>query len=752
MNRPEVGKQGNAVNRHTLLLLSIFLAAFMAVVGVSLLFQNLIDELDQRLENERAHLFIGEQVVNVLRQIESTFYQMAPTTGAASRRRLLREINQAADQLDHFLHVKQHGGEVRQVLALNLFGMDEMVRSMRYTPHNLPDELMIDIIEIAPFVDNIRAKAQQTADLLAQRDDCETIRSNCLVPAQEAMREQFKILPSFFFRLNENANRQFFESQQALQVLQNRLEAQQTNLRRTQWAIVFVVVFSAMGLGLFFVRTFNTAYRELQAAKEQAESANVAKSRFLATMSHEIRTPMNGIMGMAQILDTRKLPEAELKDCTRILMRSGKTLLNLLNDILDLSKVEAGKLDIHRVALRPNDLLAECAQLFSESARAKGLSLRTETGLAADQLYLADPERLRQILNNLTNNAIKFTAQGSVSLSVRECGREGRKTMLEFRVSDTGIGIAQEQQHVLFRPFSQVDNSSTRNHGGTGLGLAIVRSLAELMDGHTGLDSRLGEGSQFWFRIPAELVDVARNGSGAISVAPAPSAPPEPQLDAENLTGHILLVEDTPLNIRVVELALAKMGPKLRFVTDGQQALDALADERFDVILMDLLMPVLDGVQTTQAIRKLEADRGWKATPIVAFTANAFAEDRRRCEEAGMNDFLAKPLNFAELSRVLHRWLPQVAVPQSANESKNGHDKPLDVAVATELVETLLPLLDHSMFDALPYLRQLQVLVEDTACRAEIDGIMRSMDSLDFASAATDLRQFAHRHHCGSPT
>ena len=242
-----------------------------------------------------------------------------------------------------------------------------------------------------------------------------------------------------------------------------------------------------MGMCLFFSRQFKSAYLELERAKEQAEAANIAKSRFLATMSHEIRTPMNGILGMAQILDSRKLSESALKDCTRVLMHSSQTLLSLLNDILDLSKVEAGKLDVNVVPTRPNRLLVETVQLFSQAAGNKSLSLDSVTALADDASYMADPERLRQMLANLVNNGIKFTSSGSVRLAASEILRSGSHATLEFSVSDTGKGIPADKLHLLFRAFSQVDDSSTRRQSGTGLGLAIVQSLAELMQGETGV-------------------------------------------------------------------------------------------------------------------------------------------------------------------------------------------------------------------------------------------------------------------------
>ena len=749
------GTESSVVKRTTLVMLSTFFAGFLVVVIISLVFQRLIDDLDKRLGNERAHLFIGEQVVNTLRQIESNYYQMAATTGEASHNRLLREIYQAADQLDEYLKVMSHGGTVQQVLALNLFGADEMVRSVHFDAGAQSGDTPIAVIELAPFVDEIRPRAEHTLILLSRRDTCADLPSPCLAQAQEEVNAHFKILPSFFFRMNENANRQFFESQSRLNALEAQHDLQQSNLRRTQWVTVLVVVLSVMGMSLYFSRQFKSAYRQLERAKEQAEAANIAKSRFLATMSHEIRTPMNGILGMAQILDNRKLSEAALKDCTRVLMRSSQNLLTLLNDILDLSKVEAGKLDVNFVPTRPNKLLGESVQLFAEAARNKSLELLTETELPEDATYMADPDRLRQMLANLVSNSIKFTSSGSVRVAAREIRRNGNSATLEFSVRDSGKGIPADKLHLLFKAFSQVDDSSTRRQGGSGLGLAIVHNLAELMHGETGVESIENQGSRFWFRIQAEVVAPA-----AADAAPTPVAQqaalvqtiPKPP-DQVRVSGRILVAEDTPLNIRMVELTLARFGPEVRFVTDGRQAVDAVASgEHFDLVLMDLSMPEMDGLQAARAIRALEAERAWPRLPIVAFTANAYAEDRLQCEHAGMDDFLAKPLNFEELTRVLLRWMPGAAPLPVHGKAELPGTAALDCNAVSQLLKTLLPLVDQHMFDAMDHFRRLQELVATSVAAADLAPVAVHLDALEFEKAAAALRSFASAHDCEPPS
>ncbi|MEI8157698.1 MAG: response regulator [Burkholderiales bacterium] len=395
----------------------------------------------------------------------------------------------------------------------------------------------------------------------------------------------------------------------------------------------------------------------LEQANRAAQAANVAKSRFLATMSHEIRTPMNGVLGMAQLMMTPHLQEAERLEYARTILNSGQTLLTLLNDILDLSKVEAGKLELESRAFDPSQILHETRLLFTETAAHKGLAL-IELWSGPAQHYLGDAHRLRQMVSNLVGNAIKFSSRGEIRIEAREVTCNGDTAQVEFSVTDSGIGIAQDKQEQLFQPFSQADNSTTREFGGTGLGLSIVRSLARVMDGDAGVESTFGQGSRFWFRIGvhrvAEGTDKRQAQRGQSVEVPADPT-------QSNLSGRVLVAEDNRINQMVIRALLAKLGLTCEVAGDGQQVVDALlacADaDRPDLILMDLQMPVLDGYGATAKIRAWEAERGLPRMPIIALTADAFAEDRVRCISAGMDDFLSKPVDRETLAATLRRWL-----------------------------------------------------------------------------------------------
>ncbi len=372
-------------------------------------------------------------------------------------------------------------------------------------------------------------------------------------------------------------------------------------------------------------------------AELAASQANEAKSTFLATMSHEIRTPLNGVLGMAQAMETGAL-DAEQRDRLKVIRQSGEALLTILNDILDLSKIEAGKLDLESIAFDLESVARSAHAPFAALADAKGVSLRLDVAGAAG-LYRGDPTRLRQILYNLTSNALKFTAAGEVALCARPL--EGA---VELSVRDSGIGIPADKIPGLFDSFTQVDASTTRKFGGTGLGLSICRRLAELMGGSIRVESELGAGSAFIVTLPLERLGEAAASDDA----------PEDEAELVDLSRlRVLAAEDNEVNRLVLRTLLGQVGLEPELVENGREALEAWRREPWDLVLMDVPMPEMDGISATRAIREREARTGRARTPIVALTANAMSHQIAEYLAAGMDDHVGKPFDVARLLEVV---------------------------------------------------------------------------------------------------
>ena len=393
------------------------------------------------------------------------------------------------------------------------------------------------------------------------------------------------------------------------------------------------------------------AEEALAVAQESVLAAAEAKTRFLATMSHEIRTPMNGIVGMAELLSYTRL-DAEQQECVSIVHDSGRSLLRILDDVLDFSKINAGKLALEVVDFDLPAQIRSIVGLLEPQFGAKGLMLTTYIEPAVPVALRGDPCRLRQILLNLVGNALKFTpAGGTVRIALWVEPNPDAASMIRFTIADNGVGIAPDVRHRLFQPFSQGDGSTTRIYGGTGLGLSICKQLVELMDGNIGVDSEPGIGSRFWFTIPAgrDARDVRTH------VLPAPS--PRREDGMSGRPERLLLADDNAVNTLLAVKQFARLGFQIRVVVNGQEAVTACSNERFDIIFMDCHMPVMDGYAATRAIRALpEATQ--VHVPIVAMTANAQSTDREACLSAGMDDYVAKPVSLADLECVLERWLP----------------------------------------------------------------------------------------------
>ncbi|MDB6446431.1 MAG: response regulator [Mesorhizobium sp.] len=391
-------------------------------------------------------------------------------------------------------------------------------------------------------------------------------------------------------------------------------------------------------------REQHQAMTQLIKTREEAEKANSAKSEFLAMMSHELRTPMNGVLGMLQLLETTRMTD-EQHEYTALASESTEHLLKVINDILDFSRIERSALELEHIPFNLAELVGSCAQSFQHSAaqRRLGLDLQIPDDMHALQVQ-GDPTRIRQILVNLIGNALKFTEQGRVTVQCQWQALDHELLWFTCTVRDSGIGIPAESLERMFDAFQQADSSISRRYGGTGLGLPIARTLAERMGGTLRAQSEEGQGSVFTLEIPLALS----------TQVPAALAPRLPGGNGHGEGRHVLLVEDNPVNQTVIEAMLRSLGFAISIASDGAQAIRSAESLKFDLILMDCRLPIVDGYEATRQIRQLP---GCDQLPIVALTANALQGDREACLAAGMNDYLAKPFKRVDLQQILQRWV-----------------------------------------------------------------------------------------------
>ncbi|PQJ95065.1 ATP-binding protein [Chromatium okenii] len=631
-------------------LFGLFILCLVLLVGLRILFANLQAELSAYSANERARLFIGEEIVRSIHGIEKDLYRMASTPNLVGLKRINRAIQDQLNKLQHDLLVLKNGGVVMQRVQLNLDGRDEMIREANYRPDHSQQHVM-ELIEIAPLLEQLTSKIAELERMLIKSWEAqENEDRQSFFDLHFEIDGFLKHVPPYFERLDENANRLFFDSSERLRELEMALQLQSERLKWVEWSLVLLVVLLTSLASWLFVKRINQANRQLAAtveemrsAKDAAERASRAKSEFVSRMSHELRTPLNAIIGFAELLEAEPLSLSH-KNYVSLIGNSGKHLMELINAVLDHAKIEAGGLTLESIAFDFHAAIESVKTIVGDRAHSKGLDFVANIDPDLAHFVIGDPTRLRQVLINLLVNAVKFTEQGAVTLCIAPM-----KTQIVFSVRDTGIGMEPMVLARLFKPFSQADDSITRQYGGTGLGLLISKELIEAMGGEIDVESRPGIGSVFRFWLP--LPPAPEMPLAAIS---APQS--VKQQDLKSLVnGLVLLVDDNLVNQKLAGAMLNRLGLPHEFADNGVVALERVANTSYALILMDMEMPEMDGVTATLHLRAREIEYGSGHIPIIAMTANAMQEDRERCFAAGMDGYVSKPVRLSTLEAEIRR-------------------------------------------------------------------------------------------------
>ncbi|MBF0266450.1 MAG: response regulator, partial [Gammaproteobacteria bacterium] len=606
---------------------TIFLIGFFVLAGISITIIYMVFSSINPVMKEM------DQVVN--NNVVKT--DIIHDINAAARQRTILMLKMAAsdDPFEHdeyFQEINHEGGKFANAYA-KLIAMKKSPEEKK-----IFDEVTTETRKTAPIVREI-----STLIVNDELGNIKDVVEEVVLPSQLHIISLLNNMLSYYHDI----------SIKELEGSKKRTQETRNNLFITSFIAIIIAVLVTLGIYLSIRRIENTLYKhqhhlnalvksrtlELEQAKETAENAASSKSDFLANMSHEIRTPMNGIMGIGQLLMHTPLDESQ-KHYVATLNRSCESLLTIINDILDFSKIESGMLHIENVNVDINHEITEVYNLLSNKAKSK--SIKFTLNLPEEKIYaIADPVRLRQILLNITGNAIKFTEKGSVDISIEILSKKDTEITLLFKITDTGIGIENNKLETIFEKFSQADTSTTRKFGGTGLGLAITKQLLELMDSHLQVTSEYGKGSCFFFELTKPLGSKQLLDEINTSID-------------DKFSGHILLAEDDSTNQLIATKLLNRLGLEVSVAKNGQEAVNMFKKQTYDMVLMDMQMPIMGGVDATIEIFKLFPDH---TIPIVAMTANALPEHRQQCYDAGMVDFISKPIKEKNLSEVFKMFL-----------------------------------------------------------------------------------------------
>lgn len=667
-------------------LLIVFVLGYGSVVSIHYTFGNIIENLDEKVKNEQARYQIGEYILSEISSIEKQYYQMTMAFKPRAIKPLQELIKKELNDIHHAIDMLEKGGILERHIDLNIPGIHESVEYIKYTPDK-EVEYTFESIDLKPKLVILKEKLYEMEEIVRLKSAIQKMPNDQQRAERMKVKIFYKELPTNFIRMKENASRLLYESRQTLLKHQKTIDKEKSKYQTLEIVTTIVVFILMLFFGYTVVRQILNKSRELEELTQKANEANETKSRFLANMSHEIRTPLNAIIGFSEILTKSNSMLNEDKEKANIIVKSSKALLLIINDILDISKVESGKLELSLENTNLLNLLNNIVELYEINAKQKDINLLFEYASDLPRTVLCDETRLKQVLSNILSNAIKFTKQkGKVLFKVNLLDKNDSKATLRFSIKDEGIGISPENQNKIFDPFTQADSGISRKFGGTGLGLSISMKIIKLMGSKIQLVSQKDLGSTFYFDIDFEIIDDINLSNPKISNENMLN-----QIDPNTkFTGNILVAEDNSNNQLLIKLLLEEQGFQVTMANNGQEAVELFEVDKYDLIFLDINMPVMDGVTALKEIQKLETDSNSKITKV-ALTANSLKGDRQKYLDAGMDDYLSKPIDSEKLKQILHKYcsnkLENVTQTQNTlNISTKDFSKQYGISEDTALV------------------------------------------------------------------
>ena len=768
--------KNNAIFKALIVLLFAFIVGYLGIVIIHNVFSDIRNNLDASVKNEYSRYKIGEYILKEISFIEANFYKMGIITKLRAIEPIQNEIEKEIQNVLGAIEILEKGGVLRSHIKLNLIEANSVVDEIYFKADD--KKLVFEAIDLIPKLNELREKVSEMHEimkikiLISEASNTDTLANNVYKNDSFKIELFFKQIPTLFIRMQENSNRLLYDSKKNITTLEKNIEIEKEYYKNLEYIFTYIVMIIIVLTGFLLIRQILRKNKELEEitkkakkSEEEALIANETKSKFLANMSHEIRTPLNAIIGFSDILSSSNM-EANDKEKAEIISKSAKALLNIINDILDISKIESGKYEVSKTNFDLKDLLEQIVQLYAVNTKEKNIRFLYTLDESIPNFVFSDETKLKQVLSNIISNAIKFTPNnGKVSFDVKLLTLNENTASVRFSVKDEGIGISPENQKNIFEPFSQADGTISRKYGGTGLGLAISLNIIKMLGSEIKLISKENEGSLFYFDLDLVVQDVSNFDSSKLKydfaicniiedteniknhlasvvkyfgrihqgdediescekidlifcfgdpqfyeklsrrkerfkcpvvyvgnmdkinnnnimkplmdyfldvpiygskifniIAESKLIEKDVQKSEnkietkENFSGQILVAEDNPNNQLLIKIVLQKLGLDVTIVENGQLAVEKYQNEKYDLIFLDINMPVMDGLTALKLIREYEKEIQ-RYTPIVALTANTINGDREKYIDEGMDNYLSKPLERNQLISILNLYL-----------------------------------------------------------------------------------------------